>query len=339
MKKKILLALSIVIVVVISCTMLFGCSNSKVLEGKEYDEQVEYYESIKADVQKNAPLLNSLMDKLIVAKWSAKFVSSQTYYYTANDTKKFKGTAENAGYDNNGKDETPWYTQAITYIINYDCGAVYIEAQIHQKVEADSFSETKLPPVESTIKYLKTANGEERGDISIYNATVAVMFGDLSQPSELEKYVSSIDSGFRLISSMMQYQVVRPYAYTADGYVDKTNVIDYTQNKGKLKYSMATGSTAGDEYTYFDDYKDDINYNFEKISEVHNERVTMTYKKNKSLINTYEYLEEIVLPYYTIKDDFNKYNVLKCRVADYTHWVATFDYESPVSIPAVGDFA
>ena len=334
MKKKVLFISTIVILMVVVSSMLFACSNSStVLEGKEYENQVKYYESIKADVKKNESLLNSLLSNNFGSTWSAKFVSTRTYYYTSEDNIAFKGDATNGGYDQNGNDKTPWYTQAITYAIQYKNGDVYIVAQIHKTVDADTFTATKLPEVEETKKYLKTSTIEE-GDVSLYNATVGIMKGDMSNNELLEKYVSNIDSGFRLVASIMQYQVVRPYAYTVDGKVDTSNIIDYTQNQGKTKYSISDGDVSGDQYTYFDDYKDDINYNFAKIAEVHNERVTLTYKKSKSLLETYEYLEEIVLPYYAIKDDFNNYNVLKCRVADYTHWVMEFDYETPFTMPA-----
>ena len=73
-------------------------------------------------------------------------------------------------------------------------------------------------------------------------------------------------------------------------------------------------------------FGEDITYNFYKTAAVYNDRVTMTYKNKTKELDTYEYYGERVLPYYTQKSDFKKYKVLKARVADYTHFVANFEY-------------
>ncbi len=139
----------------------------------------------------------------------------------------------------------------------------------------------------------------------------------------------------------MQYQTARAFKYAADGTIDSSAVVAYTENKDKTVYTdveegVANGKLSdayeakmrGDDTSYWANYGEDISYNLYKVATIKNDRVTMTYKKKANQVQSFEYYGEKVLPFYTKKSDFKTYNVLKAVVADYTHFVVNFEYKS-----------
>lgn len=357
MRNKFILATSVVVLIVVLGALLCSCSTSTTLTEKDYDKQVEYYDGIKKDIISIEEKLDVLMDTLKDAKFSSNFMYERYYYSTAENNVSFKGTQTVAGYNNNSKtDGTKWMVESINYEFKYDNGSYYIKATPNTIVDSDAYDKGSYN-AESTYSYLyKSENsyvsGGETDVVEAYASRIIdVLFGDLISNEYLEKYGSSAEKGFRLYTSMMQYQTVKAYAYANDGSIDKGNAIEYTANKDLIKYSALTevwnASTnslsfslndaavdiAGSDVSYWDNYSEDISYNFYKIAAVQNDKVTITYSNGKDRVDSYEYYNEIVLPFYTKKSKFQTYNVLKSVVADYTHFVVSMDYKTEFSIP------
>lgn len=357
MKKRVLLLISIILILSTIMFAFAGCNSTTVVDEKTFAEQEEYYNDIVASVKKCEPILNDLMSAFDKATYSAEFLYERKYYSTSHDNVLFKGTSSVAGYDNNKKtDGTSWMVQAISYVVKAKAGNLYVEAKVHNVVKSDDYNKDKLPAVANTYKLLKkgdtvtVSGGEEAEVLAVCFENIYGAIAKVSETAYLEEYATSADNGFRLYTTMMQYQTTKAYPYLADGKVDTSKTINYKENKGKTMHSACTSTydsaknelvftledktmdMASEDITYWDAYGEDITYNFYKIAEVDNEKVTITYKKSKSRIDSYEYYSERVLPFYTKKDKFNSYFVVKAVVADYSHFIINVEYDD-VTVP------
>ena len=338
MKKRLLLVISIIALIVVSATMMFACASSGKFDGKSYEKMEKYYAKAKTSVQKCEETLDALMSTVKASSYTATISLERTYFSNADDNVAFKGTKVDGGYDKN-KDEQ-WLVSAVDYVLKYNNGNYIITAKVYPAVASDSYDKNNKG--EATTYTYKSADPAAVGTDE-YKYCVEMMygviFGQFTEDAFLEAYAVEATKGFRFVTHMMQYQIVRAFAYDNAGKIDYANVINYEANKDKTLYTTIEESESGDlltdEYeaamkaddvSFWEAYGEDITYNFYKTAAVYNDRVTMTYKNKTKELDTYEYYGERVLPYYTQKNDFKKYNVLKARVADYTHFVASFEY-------------
>ena len=351
MKKRLLFVISIVVLSVVLSTVLFSCATATVLEGKDYDKQVDYYNGIVEDVKKCESTLDALMNNLSKSSFISTFTLERTYFSSANDNKAFKGSQTTKGYNEADDCKDVWMVEAIKYEIKYKNGEYQITAAVKEDVKADDYDED-AGKIINTYTYTKlndaeplcTGGNEDVVKHYCVEKVYDVIFGKFTSNEFLENYATSASKGWRIYTSMMQYQTTRAFAYTTDGGIDLNKAIKYTDNKGKILYTALTESFDGkdvvfsyegnskpatsDDVAYWDFYKDDITYNFYKVSAIYNDRITMTYKGSKDTIESFEYYGEVILPFYTKKSKFQTYNVLKCVVADYTHFVVKMDYET-----------
>ena len=344
MKKRLLLVISVIALVVVSATMLFACSSSTKFEGKSYEKMEKYYASAKSEVQKCEETLDALMSTTKASAFTASVTLERTYFSNAEDNIAFKGTKADGGYDDNKSEK--WLTAAVDYEFKFNKGDYKITAKVYPVVASDDYDKNNkgeattyvVTKIGDTTTY---APAEEQANVKKYCVDMLydVIFGQFTEDAFLEAYATDATKGFRFVTHMMQYQIVRAFKYDAAGKIDTTSVINYAENKDKTLYTTIDESESdgqltdefeasmrADDVSFWEAYGEDITYNFYKTAAVYNDRVTMTYKNKTKELDTYEYYGEVVLPYYTQKSDFKKYNVLKARVADYTHFVAEFEY-------------
>ena len=341
MKKRFLLITSILVLAVVMSVMFISCSNSTVIDGKDYDKMEEYYLDALTQFQKYEDQLNTLIDAFGKANFTTSFTLERTYYSTADDFKSFRGTETAGGYKNNDEDEhgnkiKMWMYQAIDYEINYNNGDYYVVAKIAEPVSTDEKNYQKLRnnPVEYKLLYKHGVASTDDANTLYY--CVSNVFGIISKMSDkvyVEDRVVAADNGFRLYTSMMQYKLVSAHPYSEDGNINEAITLKYSDNKGKDYYQTTTQALTSDKVSYWDNYGEDISYNLEKTAEIVNERATITYSKGKSQIKTYQYNIERVLPFYDQKSDFDKTLVLKAVVADYSTFVMELDYKTGAKIP------
>ena len=338
MKKTLLLVISVIALIVVSTTMLFACSSSTKFDGKSYDKMVKFYDGAKSEVQKCEETLDALMSTTKGSSFTANVTYERVYFSNATDNIAFKGDKVNGGYDDN-KNEM-WLTSAIDYEFKFNKGDYKITAKVYPVVASDNYDKNNkgVPTTYTYMKIGETTTGDADAKHYCVDLLYDVIFGQFTNDEFLETYATDATKGFRFVTHMMQYQIVRAMKYDADGKI-ASDVINYAENKDKTLYTTiedveADGSLT-DEYeasmraedvSYWAAYGEDITYNFYKTAAVYNDRVTMTYKNKTKELDTYEYYGEVVLPYYNQKSDFKKYKVLKARVADYTHFVAEFEY-------------
>ncbi len=352
MKKRILLIVSLIVLVVCTTTMLFACSSSDKFDGSSYEKMEKFYTDAAKDVKKCEETLDALVNTVKASSFSATFRSERTYYSTADDNKAFKGDAEKGGYNNNDKEDgTKWMVDVVDYTILYKNGDYKITAAVYEPIASDDYNAKAKRDAANTYTYMK--KGEEPTILPQDEAESAkyycvdkmydVIFGQFTDDAFLEAYCTSATKGFRFVTNMMQYQMVRAFKYTADGAIDTASVINYTENKDKIlfnvleesyadnalsfKYNGEAKNITDDDVSYWAAYNEDIEYNLYKTAAIYNDRVTMTYKNKTKQLKTYEYFGERVLPFYAQKNDFKTYKVLKAVVADYTHFVIEFKYE------------
>ena len=291
------------------------------------------------------------MTNLNKSSFISTFVLERTYFSSASDNKAFKGSQSVKGYDEAENCPYKWMVEAVKYEIKYKNGEYQISAAVYEDVAADSYKAGEGKVVNTYVyKKLKDAEpvctGGDEDVVKFYCLEKAydVVFGKFTNDEFLENYASSASKGWRIYTSMMQYQTTRAFGYTTDGGIDTSKAIKYTENKGKILYTALSESFNGtdiefsyngekkpatsDDVAYWDFYSDDITYNFYKVSAIYNDRITMTYKGSESRMDSFEYYGEVILPFYTKKSKFQDYNVLKCVVADYTHFVVKMDYET-----------
>ncbi|MCR4875278.1 MAG: hypothetical protein K5923_06065 [Clostridia bacterium] len=352
MKKRFLLIVSVIALIVCATTMLFACSSSDKFEGKTYEKMESYYADALKSVKKCEETLDALVGNVKASSFTANFSLERTYYSTADDNKAFMGDMEKGGYNDNDKvDDTKWLVDAVDYEFKYNNGDYKITAKVYPTVASDDYNAKNKGEVKSTYVYTK------RGELVIcepadeaetvakycYDMVFDVIFGQFTEDEFLESYCESATKGFRFVTSMMQYQMVRAFKYADDGTISN-EVIKYSENKDKIVYSAleevySDGKLSyryngepkdikGDDISYWEAYGEDITYNLNKVAAIYNDRVTMTYKNKSKQLNTYEYYGEKVLPFYRQKSDFKTYKVLKAVVADYTHFTVEFNYET-----------
>ena len=341
MKKRLLLVISIIALIVVSATMMFACASSSKFDGKSYEKMEKYYAKAKTNVQKCEETLDALMSTIKASSYTANIALERTYFSNAEDNIAFKGTKVDGGYDNNKNEK--WLVSAVDYVLKYSNGNYVITAKVYPVVPSDDYDKNNKGEAVATYTYRSSDPAAPGTDEYKYCVEMmyGVIFGQFTEDAFLESYATDATKGFRFVTHMMQYQIVRAYAYDNDGKIDFNNVIGYQANKDKTLYTTIEESESNgvltDEYenamraedvSYWEAFGEDITYNFYKTAAVYNDRVTMTYKNKTKQLNTYEYFGERVLPYYTQKNDFKKYNVLKVRVADYTHFIASFEYGS-----------
>ena len=345
MKKRLLLIISVLALIVVSATMLFACSSSDKFDGKSYDKMEKYYASAKDSVKKCESTLDALIGNVKAASFTSNISLERTYFSTADNNVEFKGTRDEKGYD--GEDDNGnWMKHAIDYEFKYNAGNYIITAKVYNPCLYDDYDKNNKGTY-TTYTYKKIGDvvtcdpAESAADVKkyCYDELFDVIFGEFTEDEFLESYATDATKGFRFVTHMMQYQMTRAFKYKEDGTIDYDNVISYTENKDATLYTAIQEEESGNRLTdayedklradgvsYWAEYGEDITYNFYKTAAVYNDRVTMTYKNKTKQLQTYEYYGERVLPFYTKKSDFKTYNVLKCVVADYTHFVAEFDY-------------
>ncbi len=337
MKKKILLVISIIALIVVSATMLFACSSSTKFDGKNYDKMEKFYAEAKEKVQKCEETLDALMSTTKSSSFTANVALERVYFSNAVDNVAFKGDKVNGGYTDNK--DAKWLTSAIDYVLKFNNGAYKITAKVHPTVPSDDYDKNNKG--EATVyEYLSTAPALPGTPEYVYCKEMLfdVIFGQFTEDAFLESYAIDATKGFRFVTHMMQYQIARAFKYDDLGGIS-SDVINFAENKDKTLYTTIEEKEANEQLTdeyeaslktedvsFWEAFGEDITYNFYKTAAVYNDRVTMTYKNKTKELDTYEYYGERVLPYYTQKSDFKKYKVLKARVADYTHFVAEFEY-------------
>ena len=352
MKKRILIIVSLIILVVCSTTMLFACSSSDKFEGSDYEKMEKFYTDAAKDVKKCEETLDALVRTIKASSFSASYRSDRTYYSTADNNIAFKGDQENGGYNNKEKENgTKWMVDVVDYTILYKNGDYKITAAVYEPIASDDYNAKAKRDAKDTYTYMKKgeeitvlpADAEESAKCYCIDKMYDVIFGQFTNDAFLENYCTSANKGFRFVTHMMQYQMVRAFKYAADGTIDTASVINYTENKDKIlfnvleevyadntlsfKYQGEPKNITDDDVSYWAAYNEDIEYNLYKTAAIYNDRVTMTYKNKTKQLKTYEYFGERVLPFYTQKSDFKTYKVLKAVVADYTHFVVEFKYE------------
>ena len=353
MKKRILLIVSLILLVVCTTTMLFACSSSDRFDGSDYEKMEKFYTNAAKDVKKCEETLDALVNTIKASSFSATFRSERTYYSTADDNIAFKGDPDKGGYNNNEKeDETKkWMVDVVDYTILYKNGDYKITAAVYEPIASDDYNAKAKRDAVNTYTYMKIGeiatilpvDAEESAKYYCVDKMYDVIFGQFTQDEFLEAYCTNATKGFRFVTSMMQYQMVRAFKYAADGTIDTSSVINYTENKDKILFNVLEESYTNnalsftykgeaknitdDDVSYWAAYNEDIEYNLYKTAAIYNDRVTMTYKNKTKQLKTYEYFGERVLPFYTQKSDFKTYKVLKAVVADYTHFVVEFKYE------------
>ncbi len=343
MKRKIILVLSILTLLVVGSTMLFACSSSG-----SYDKMEAYYAEKVADVKKCESTLDSLMSTIEASSFVANFTLERTYYSTADNNITFLGSRDVKGYNGNSKEDgTKWMKSAVDYEFSYNSGNYKIVAKVYAPVASDDYDAKNKGEAVNTYTYtyingvVVTLGGTEAEVTACcVDKMYDIIFGQFTSDAFLEAYAIEATHGFRFVTHMMQYQTARAFKYALDGTIDLTNVINYTENKDKTVYTdieeeldgeklsdAYEAKMRGEDVSYWAAFGEDISYNLYKVAAIYNDRVTMTYKKKTSQIETYEYYGERVLPFYTKKSDFKTYNVLKAVVADYTHFTAEFEYK------------
>ena len=348
MKKRILIVISILAMIICTATMLFACSSTDKFEGSDYEKMEKFYNGAKSDVKKCEETLDALVSTVKAASFTSSFRMERTYYSTADDSITFKGDPIKGGYNNNDKEDcSKWMIDVTDYTIAYNNGDYKITAVVYESIPTDDYDKKATREAKATYVYMKKGDAEpfksapEAEKYCIDNM-YDIIFGNFTNDAFLESYVTSATKGFRFVTNMIQYQMVRAFKYAADGTIDESNVINYTENKDKIlytaleevyendtlsfKYAGQPKSITDDDVTYWAAYDEDITYNLYKTAAIYNDRVTMTYKNKQKQLSTYEYFGERVLPFYTQKSDFKTYKVLKAVVADYTHFVMNFEY-------------
>ena len=361
MKKKVLLLVSTLLLIVILSSVLFACSSETRLSTKSYNKQVEYYEDCVEQVQKCESTLNELKSELSKTKFKAEFVLERKYYSTSNNNIEFLGgegvNNSNAGFDKcKDEDGSCWMMENVKYVLLFNNGSYKITASVADPIKYDDYDEDKIDYKNNYVfAYINGEYTQIGGDVAVVqkyciNMMYEYIFGEFTSKEFLEAYATSAEKGFRFYTSMMQYQLTRAYGYNADGTIDTSKVLDYTLNKDKLLFSSLEESADGngkltykdndgnivdptsDDVSFWDNYGEDISYNFYKTAEVVNDRITMTYSNSKKRIDSFEYYGEKVLPYYAQKSDFKTYSIRQCVVAESTHFVVNFDYEANVEL-------
>lgn len=305
-KKKFLLITSIVLLVVMACSLFAGCKSSA-------EKEKAYWEKTDKAVTKNVGTLNTLTDKLFERSWSASFMYAYTYYSTqkGGEISVTRGDSKNKGW----QDDSSQFVHFMYFQVNYKNENNYtIKTTIFEDTDRKTYYANKDKPKKFGKKFKKV------GDDLTFEVKDGVESGQLPEnglnPLDIIKaytdkeYITengiSASDNFRIYTHFMRIESRRVFDETGE-------VITRAKNDESKK-------------AYWTGYGEDIAYKWNKVYGMTNNRLTVLYSKGKKKINQLEIYNERVISYYTKNNKVDTSLVLKADVIAYEEMVIKFEY-------------
>ena len=324
MKRKVIF-LAVVIALVISVTVLAACTAS----------MEDFYVGLLTDAEKVNADLKAIMTETAKYDYTTSF--DITHYYYNGVT---RGDESTPGWLD-GEEGFTWMYEDAYLDIEKKGEVITTTATIYLPVNEDTYNNSDIAPVayasakgsvdgsgNLTVEWVKygAADGDgEAADLEDMTYTVGGydmgdlltlwydMLTDYSDISDSYSDITSATSGFKIYQDIAQ--VAYRYVYDLDG-----NEYDsWHDPEGDALTSLPEGS---DIFSY--GYDEDIAYNWNVISAMRQERVSIT-STTKDRMKSFEFFAEDVMVYYDEISVINKDLTLYADVYANTDFVASIE--------------
>ncbi|MDE5756167.1 MAG: hypothetical protein K2I23_03675 [Clostridia bacterium] len=308
-KKKFILITSILLLAAMTCSLFVGCKSQ---EEKEND----YYAKAAQSIEKSVTTLNSLSEELFNKAWKANFMYAYTYYRKTNDDGTVindcitRGDESNAGWPSGSKE----YVHFMYFEVDYtDVNNYTVKTTTFEDTDRKTYYNNKD----------KVKNYEKKFTV-IDKLTFEVKDGAVS---------GSLSDGFNplfIIKASVDGEAISDCGISAsDNFRIYTHFMRIESRQVFDKDGEVVTRAINDESdkAYWNNYGEDISYNWDNVYGMNNNRLTVLYSKGKKRINQLEIYNEKVISYYTKKDKVNTQLVLKADVVSYHEMVVKFEYK------------
>ncbi|MDE6758192.1 MAG: hypothetical protein K2O95_00345 [Clostridia bacterium] len=333
MKKKIFAITSIMLIIVSLCSLFVACKSA---EEKEKD----YYETNALAIESATDTLSSLTDEVFSKAWTSSFVLAMTYYktdsekiYSDGTTEKYSnGSVYGSSIKRGSTTEAGWpvkevkpdnadytiknSTDQYVYFMAFD---VDFKSLDNYTVKTTLFNDVKRSDY---INKISKKNYREKFEIAKefeYTVKDGVASGELNQginpiyvikmstdKETIRETGIAASDNFRIYTHFMRIE-----SRTVFGANNALITKEVNDESGKI---------------YWQNYGDDITYDWNNVYSMNNNRLTVLYSKGKNKINSLEIYNESILSYYTKNNNVDKSLVLKADVIAFTEMVVEFKY-------------
>ncbi len=334
MKRKIFVVTSIILIIGVMFTALVGCKSAA-------EKEKEYYDKCAATVEASTERLASLTDEVFNKSWTSSFVLATTYYKTSVERKykdgreeKFvienpikRGSKEEAGWpvkevvkdDYTEKNSTDEYVTFAAFDVDYNSKDDYtIKTTVFEEVEKGDYIKNiskknyrEKFTVKKELEYTYK-DGVESGEL--YVDPISIIKSNTNKEDLRTNGVGASDN-FRIYTHFMRIESRKVFG--ADG-------IDVTRDINDASVETKDGKEVK---KYWNNFGDDITYNWNNVYAMNNNRLTVLYSKGKNRINSLEIYNEGIISYYTKNNNVDTSLVLKADVIRYMEMVVEFKYD------------
>lgn len=319
MKKRLLILSAIVILAVMLSTTFMACSQT----------EAEYYDDIKASVEKYSPEYATLHDTLKNANFKTEFTAFRNYADTAVRGSENKIGAEQTYINAEGEESTDWIVDyaIVKYVQNTSSNYwmeltkytaipedMYDDLAAGKTVEgSDAYKEVTVVELKDGIMYF---NGEAEADFPVIDGLTM-----LRMPVEFDASRSlGVTDENKLYTRIMQSN--ERYVYLVpETDAESVNIYNLSDGKEVLKTDNDAAETK-----YWEKFGEDISFNWNQVAGMINTRDTFSYNKKYSRIDQIDLYQEIVLSFYDKKNEIDSTLVLKARVFSQEHTVIDIEY-------------
>lgn len=315
MKKNWIRIIALIVITVICVTALTACKSA---EEKERD----YYAEIDESMKVASDLIDTLTEQLNSANFSADFSIVMKEYNGVD-----RGDAQNAGWKRNYTNENgetvdyTWMVTVIDYSLVWEnTDKIYISSKAYKSVDEDTYDKVKGKDnydgkLEVTTEEKETKSlAEHLQSDSITALPLQAMFASIDR-GKLAQDGLSMDKGNKIYTNILRVNMRE--IYDSNGSLVTRAINDTKTDKFD---SLSEDAARGENVKYWSGYGEDIAYNWSKVYNMANTRVTMSYN-GKKVLKSFELYSEDIISYYARKNTVDSTLVLKADVYRTTEMV------------------
>lgn len=315
MKKNWIKIIALIVITVICVTALTACKSA---EEKERD----YYAEIDESMKVASDLIDTITEQLNSANFSADFSIVMKEYNGVD-----RGDTQNAGWkrdytnENGEKVDYKWRVSVIDYSIVWEnTDKIYISAKAYERVDEDAYDKVKGKDnydgkLEVAMEEKATKSlAEHLVSDSITALPLQAMFVSIDR-DKLAQDGLSMDKGNKIYTNILRVNMRE--IFDSNGSLVTRAINDTKTDKFD---SLSEDAAKGENVKYWSGYGEDIAYNWSKVYNMTNSRVTMSYN-GKKVLKSFELYSEDIISYYARKNTVDSTLVLKADVYRTTEMV------------------
>lgn len=319
MKKRLFAIISAVVLVCIAFTSFAACSQS----------ESEYYDGINASVDKYSETYASLYENLKNANFRTEFTAFRNYADTAvrGSSSSAGGEQEYTGAD--GEATTDWIVDyAVVKYVQNTSSNYWLQITKYTAITEDMYDKlSKGKDVEGIDAYKDVTTIELKDGVMYYDGEakpeMPVIDGMtmLRVPMTFDKERSlGVTDGNKIYTRIMQSSERSVYLIPETG-AENVNIYNLNQGKEVLKADNDAATAK-----YWDNFGEDITYDWEQVAGMINTRDTFSYNKKHARIDQIDLYTEVVLAFYDKKNEIDSTLTLKARVFSQESTVIDIEY-------------